>query len=497
MWESIRAVDEIERTFPSSKSTTTTEIIVRLPTAPFSPLLMSAPSRRPFVKPPAVSVSATPSIAEKFIKSRLDASSELDEPNQKHRVSATSYRLNSGLGSRPSTSKKEHALSALHTSSKPDTSSQDAGPANDDGALADELDFVTVESMGSVSSRDKASRILGIKHRKSMEPIPASARTSMVSSRSYRDPPPSPSFVPTLPLTSLYLVSGLPKSPHTWTLADPDSVAGLHHSEGAVNRWWRPEVLGSTVSPGAGGKRKKKGKSEGELMKGAGALGKQEVGKMLSKALKVPSPHFLNAVSNSCDSSLSPGRWRLSHPLSNPRPPSIPLRSPSQLPTPLSHPPPRAISSGRPFSPTQTTAPPQPLLPTHTVMTPSKRVPHPGSSDRRASSAIPSPAGTLDPPIQATPKGARVITLSRIMVCVSLSGRMPMRSAAMPSVERSRPAAQGRNLLSRPLRRVSRISAPMSLVPIPEHKPGGPLKRALEVHGLRMAKRTLILKAMA
>ena len=110
----------------------------------------------------------------------------------------------------------------------------------------------------------------------------------MVSSRSYREPPPPPSFTPSLPLTSLYVVSGLPKSPHTWTLADPDSVLGLHHSEGAVSRWWRPEVLGSTVSPGAGGgKKKKKGKSEGEVMKGAGALSKQEVGKMLSKALKV------------------------------------------------------------------------------------------------------------------------------------------------------------------------------------------------------------------
>jgi hypothetical protein len=87
----------------------------------------------------------------------------------------------------------------------------------------------------------------------------------------------------------LYVVSGLPKSPHTWTLADPDSVLGLHHSDSAVNRWWRPEVLGSTVSPGAGGGQKKKkqnGKHE-EIMKGAGALGKQEVGKMLSKALKV------------------------------------------------------------------------------------------------------------------------------------------------------------------------------------------------------------------
>jgi hypothetical protein len=53
------------------------------------------------------------------------------------------------------------------------------------------------------------------------------------------------------PLSSLYLIAGLPKSHPAWTLADPDSVLGLQHSEGAVNKWWRPEVLGSTVSPGA------------------------------------------------------------------------------------------------------------------------------------------------------------------------------------------------------------------------------------------------------
>ncbi|KAH9486937.1 DENN domain-containing protein [Psilocybe cubensis] len=178
-----------------------------------------------------------------------------------------------------------------HLSPPPNSASADAVEL--DVALADELDYITVNSTAdsspnALASRpDKASRILGIRHRKSMEPIPASARNSIVSTRSLRDPPPVASFVPTLPLTSLYVVSGLPKSPHTWTLADPDSVLGLHHSESAVNRWWRPEVLGSTVSPGAGGgKKKKRGKSE-EVSKGAGALTKQEVGKMLSKALKL------------------------------------------------------------------------------------------------------------------------------------------------------------------------------------------------------------------
>lgn len=164
----------------------------------------------------------------------------------------------------------------------------------------DEPDYVTVEhptqaEANQVIARDKASRVLGIRHRKSMEPIPAPNRTSVASVRSAPAPEstPAPSTStsgPTLPLASLYVVSGLPKSPHTWTLADPDSVLGLHHSDGAVSRWWRPEVLGSTVSPGAGGgKKKRKGKSEdnGIVFSSSGHLSKQEVGKMLSKALKV------------------------------------------------------------------------------------------------------------------------------------------------------------------------------------------------------------------
>ncbi|PVF93803.1 hypothetical protein CPB86DRAFT_767097, partial [Serendipita vermifera] len=157
--------------------------------------------------------------------------------------------------------------------------------------------------------RDKAAQILGIPHRRSMEPIPApnvptastsntkSHRFSSFGSRSatggYTNPHPTipesefrasgartdsmttgasgrnralsgattisqmtrqglfhPGDHPQTPLTSLYLVAGLPKSHHAWTLADPDSVLGLQHSDGAVNKWWRPEVLGSTVSPG-------------------------------------------------------------------------------------------------------------------------------------------------------------------------------------------------------------------------------------------------------
>ncbi|KAI0825117.1 AEX-3 domain-containing protein [Trametes gibbosa] len=172
-------------------------------------------------------------------------------------------------------------------------------------AQDDDPDYVTVDipQNGPVENAvvparngDKAARVLGFRQRQSMEPIPASNRNSVASARSapppsVSAPPPSPSG-PTLPLASLYVVSGLPKSPHTWTLADPDSVLGLHHSEGAVGRWWRPEVLGSTISPGAGGgKRKKKSKAADDanttMFSSSGHLSKQEVGKMLSKALKL------------------------------------------------------------------------------------------------------------------------------------------------------------------------------------------------------------------
>ncbi|KAJ3760366.1 DENN domain-containing protein [Lentinula raphanica] len=152
-----------------------------------------------------------------------------------------------------------------------------------------EDDFINISRAGadlhSSHTENKAARVLGL-IQPPMSPVFASGRNSIVSTRSARDALPSTSITPSLPLASLYIVSGLPKSPHTWTLADPDAVLGLHHSENAVNRWWRPEVLGSTVSPGAGGGKKKR-RGKGEETKGAGALSKSEVGKMLSKALKL------------------------------------------------------------------------------------------------------------------------------------------------------------------------------------------------------------------
>lgn len=248
--------------------------------------------RKPSIPPPTVAGSP-----QKYLNSRPDqplGGERKRSISQKQKAASNLSLRSSKLDARKDPS--VDAAPIVNISHSQNNSIDDS-----QNKLADELDYITVNSpdqspsaaasaaLSAIQRHDKASRLLGIRHRRSMEPIPASARNSIVSTQSARDAAPSPTFTPTLPLTSLYVVSGLPKSPHTWTLADPDSVLGLHHSDSAVNRWWRPEVLGSTVSPGAGGgqkKKKKNGKHE-EIMKGAGALTKQEVGKMLSKALKV------------------------------------------------------------------------------------------------------------------------------------------------------------------------------------------------------------------
>ncbi|KAG5647987.1 hypothetical protein DXG03_007021 [Asterophora parasitica] len=247
-----------------------------------------AVARRPVAVSPAA-VAASPVVPDRGLRSRFSDQSLAETAKPR-----STFRSVSNTSSRVTTSGTPIINISVENNNTHTSTATNSPPA--DEALADELDYITItappnstpdNSLSSSHRTDKASRILGIRHRRSMEPIPASARNSIVSTRSAREPPPMASFVPTLPLTSLYVVSGLPKSPHTWTLADPDSVLGLHHSDGAVSRWWRPEVLGSTVSPGAGGgKKKKRGKTE-EIMKGAGALSKQEVGKMLSKALKL------------------------------------------------------------------------------------------------------------------------------------------------------------------------------------------------------------------
>ncbi|MBW0481814.1 hypothetical protein O181_021529 [Austropuccinia psidii MF-1] len=54
----------------------------------------------------------------------------------------------------------------------------------------------------------------------------------------------SPANSPTL--ASLYIVCGLPKDPQCWTLAQPDHLPC--HLDGAVPRFWRPEILGTSIS---------------------------------------------------------------------------------------------------------------------------------------------------------------------------------------------------------------------------------------------------------
>ncbi|KAL4069616.1 hypothetical protein V8B97DRAFT_597959 [Scleroderma yunnanense] len=256
--------------------------------------------RRPSVQPPAVAASPTVlSISEKMLKSRISDQSFFPA-NRKASIKSTASAPPSNTNPNTSNSNKVASSSNLITSTSDNNTP--------DPALAEELDYITVsapdrasaeksDSQRPVRQLDKASRILGIAHRRSMEPIPASNRTSIVSARSVPNTPTQ--HIPTLPLTSLYVVSGLPKSPHTWTLADPDAVLGLHHSEGAVARWWRPEVLGSTISPGAGGgKKKKKGGKGEEVHKGAGALSKAEVAKMLSKTLKLSFPREIEIIAS-------------------------------------------------------------------------------------------------------------------------------------------------------------------------------------------------------
>lgn len=112
-------------------------------------------------------------------------------------------------------------------------------------------------------------------------------------------------------IAQLYAVFGLPKDPAVWTLAEEDCVAGVHHSEGAVGRFWRPEVLGCSICPSpsdvlskkevavekdsaaskwsgrdAGGKKPSNPKFI-EMADGRGGTEKAETARVLSKALKL------------------------------------------------------------------------------------------------------------------------------------------------------------------------------------------------------------------
>ena len=345
--------------------------------------------------------------------------------------------------------------------------------------LADELDYITVAPPEKTDTHrltrqvDKASRILGKAHTKSMEPIPASNRSSILSTRSVPNTPTQ--HIPTLPLTSLYLVSGLPKSPHTWTLADPDAVLGLHHSEGAVARWWRPEVLGSTVSPGAGGGKKKKKNAKGEpteVLKGAGALSKAEVGKMLSKALKVClSPSLLFLLSPPSDSCPLRARSRSSPPPFSPPAPYTPSPLPSPLPLLPLHPPPLTLASSEAPSSPQIALQQHPLLPipTQTTLLPTPALPPPISAPHPY---WPRPHSNLLPSTRSRqPQPSVEVEPSPTTVSVSPSGAMQTRRGVPPSVEHSKQVVSERRAPSPWSLRVSRFSALPSVI-IQQTPPG-------------------------
>ncbi|KAN0065834.1 Protein N-terminal and lysine N-methyltransferase efm7 [Thecaphora frezii] len=83
---------------------------------------------------------------------------------------------------------------------------------------------------------DDSDESQGISHRRqsSHPPLPGSAGSKGTDGNT---------------IAHLYAVFGLPKDPAVWTLAEEDCVAGVHHIEGAVGRFWRPEVLGCSISP--------------------------------------------------------------------------------------------------------------------------------------------------------------------------------------------------------------------------------------------------------
>ncbi|UZJ56941.1 hypothetical protein CBS101457_006261 [Exobasidium rhododendri] len=112
-------------------------------------------------------------------------------------------------------------------------------------------------------------------------------------------------------IAQLYAVFGLPKDPSVWTLAEEDCVAGVHHAEGAIGRFWRPEVLGCSICPTPAevlskrvpevpkesGASKWSGRDSGgkkpsnpkfiEMTDGRGGVEKAETARVLSKALKL------------------------------------------------------------------------------------------------------------------------------------------------------------------------------------------------------------------
>lgn len=128
-------------------------------------------------------------------------------------------------------------------------------------------------------------------------------------------------------IAQLYAVFGLPKDPSVWTLAEEDCVVGVHHLDGAIDRFWRPEVLGCSICPppaeilghtqatsssldeqsgaskweGRSSNKDENKKSQSpkfiEMNDGRGATEKAETARVLSKALKLSFTREVEVVS--------------------------------------------------------------------------------------------------------------------------------------------------------------------------------------------------------
>ncbi|KAL8283718.1 hypothetical protein RQP46_005513 [Phenoliferia psychrophenolica] len=119
---------------------------------------------------------------------------------------------------------------------------------------------------------------------------------------------------PTKTIACAYIVAGLPKDPSTWSLSDhADSGVPPAHSANAVQRFWRPEVLGCSVS-GESLDAEEMASLEGErVKKGKGSrtrhqspppdqslviLTKEEVARIQSKAMKLAFNRDIEIISS-------------------------------------------------------------------------------------------------------------------------------------------------------------------------------------------------------
>lgn len=79
-------------------------------------------------------------------------------------------------------------------------------------------------------------------------PLPRMRRSSLGASIKSSAPPRPPPMSSRPSLGTIYLVAGLPRDPAHWTLAEVDPAASPAFGPGAIQRRYRPEVLGTTIA---------------------------------------------------------------------------------------------------------------------------------------------------------------------------------------------------------------------------------------------------------